>query len=69
VIRRFEQLTNRLALGILAAAFINSLAGLVSVYHPPGWEQGSGVICASGLTVAIGLGTYLVWTGLRSGRV
>jgi ubiquinone biosynthesis protein len=44
LLHRFEQLTNRLVLGILAAAFINGLAVLMSVYHPPGWDQWVGTI-------------------------
>jgi ubiquinone biosynthesis protein len=34
LVRRFEQLTNRTVLGIIAAAFINGLAVLLLVYHP-----------------------------------
>lgn len=38
IVGRFERLANRLVLGIIAAAFINGLAVLMSIYHPAGWE-------------------------------
>jgi ubiquinone biosynthesis protein len=69
LLRRFEQLTNRLILGILAAAFVNGLAVLMSVYHPAGWDQWAGVAFAIGFVVAGGLGVYLAWSILRSGRI
>jgi ubiquinone biosynthesis protein len=68
LLRRFEQLVNRLVLGILAAAFIVGLAALHSVYHPPGWDQWAGSVFAIGLVVAGTLGAYLAWSILRSGR-
>lgn len=68
IIGRFERLTNRLVLGIIAAAFINGLAVLISVYHPPGWEQWAGVFFAIGFIFAAALGAYLAWSILRSGR-
>jgi ubiquinone biosynthesis protein len=69
LLRRFEQLTNRLILGILAAAFVNGLAVLMSVYRPAGWDQWAGVIFTVGFVVAGGLGVYLAWSILRSGRL
>ena len=39
LMRRFEQLANRIVLGIIAAAFIAGLAVLLAIYHPPGIEQ------------------------------
>ncbi len=68
VVRRFERLANRIVLGILAAAFINGLAALLSVYRPPGWDQWAGVVFALGFACAVLLGTYLAWSILRSGR-
>ena len=68
LVRRFERLANRITLGILAAAFINGLAILMSVYHPQGWEQWAGVVFAVGFVLAGVLGVYLVWSILRSGR-
>jgi ubiquinone biosynthesis protein len=37
--KRLERITNRIVLGVLAAAFIAKLATLLSVYRPPGWED------------------------------
>ena len=36
VIDRLERIANRIVLGVIAAAFINGLAVLASVYRPPG---------------------------------
>jgi ubiquinone biosynthesis protein len=68
VIRRIEQLTNRLVLGILAAAFINGLAVLASVYRPPGWESWGWAAFALGFTAAALLGAYIAFSILRPGR-
>lgn len=68
VIRRFEQLTNRIVLGIIAAAFINGLAVLLSVYRIPGIDQWVAILFSVGFVVAITLGAYLAWSILRSWR-
>lgn len=68
LMRRFEQLANRIVLGILAAAFIAGLAVLLAIYHPPGIEQWAGVLFAIGFVAASVLGVYLAWSILRSGR-
>lgn len=68
LLRRLEQLTHQLILGILAAAFVNGLAILMSVSHPPGWEQWTGPLFAVGFFIAGALGAYLIWTILRYGR-
>ncbi len=68
LISRLERLTNRVVLGILAAAFIVGLATLLSVYRPPGLENWAGVIFAIGFFFALILGIYLAWSILRSGR-
>jgi ubiquinone biosynthesis protein len=68
VVQRLERLTNRLVLGIVAAAFINGLAVLVSVYRPPGWERWGWAAFAVGFAAAVGLGIYLAWSILRPGR-
>jgi ubiquinone biosynthesis protein len=68
LVRRFERLANRLILGILAAAFVNGLAVLLSVYRPPGWEQWAGTVLTGGSLIAGLLGVYLTWTILRCGR-
>ncbi|MGN6675350.1 MAG: ABC1 kinase family protein [Thermomicrobiales bacterium] len=68
ILRRVERLVNRLVLGILAAAFVNGLAVLLSTYHLAGWERLSSIFFALGFTIAVLLGLYLAWSILRSGR-
>lgn len=69
IVRRFERLANRIVLGILAAAFINGLAILLSFYRPPAWEQWTTVLFPVGLLAALALGIYLAWSILRSGHL
>jgi hypothetical protein len=52
--------------GVIAAAFINGLAVLVSVYRPPAWEKWAWVVFAFGFLCALLLGVYLAWTILRT---
>ncbi|MBF6612505.1 MAG: AarF/ABC1/UbiB kinase family protein [Chloroflexi bacterium] len=68
VLHRLERLANRIVIGIIAAAFINGLAILMSVYHPAGWEEWAGPLFAFGFLAAAALGVYLAWSILRSGR-
>jgi len=65
VIDRLERIANRIVLGVIAAAFINGLAVLVSVYRPPGWERWGWAIFAFGFVCALLLGVYLAWNILR----
>ena len=65
VIDRFERIANRIVLGVIAAAFINGLAVLVSVYRPPGWERWGWIVFAFGFVFALLLGVYLAWSILR----
>lgn len=65
VIDRLERIANRIVLGVIAAAFINGLAVLVSIYKPPGWERWSWAVFAFGFVCALLLGLYLAWTILR----
>jgi ubiquinone biosynthesis protein len=66
VIKRVEKIANRIVLGVIAAAFINGLAVLVSVYRPPGWESWAWVVFAFGFLCALTLGAYLALSILRS---
>lgn len=68
LMERVERLANRIVLGILAAAFINALAVLLSFYQPAGWSRWSELMFGFGFLVALVLGVYLAWTILRSGR-
>ncbi|HEU4769229.1 MAG TPA: AarF/ABC1/UbiB kinase family protein [Pyrinomonadaceae bacterium] len=65
VVNRLERIANRIVLGVIAAAFINGLAVLVSVYRPPGWERWAWIVFAFGFLCALLLGVYLAWTILR----
>jgi len=65
VIDRLEKIANRIVLGVIAAAFINGLAVLVSVYRPPGWERWGWAVFAFGFVCALLLGAYLAWNILR----
>jgi hypothetical protein len=53
---------------MIAAAFINGLAVLISVYRPPGWERWGWAAFAAGFIAAAMLALYLAWTILRPGR-
>lgn len=65
VIARLERIANRIVLGVIAAAFINGLAVLLSAYRPPGWERWAWAVFAFGFLSALLLGIYLAWTILR----
>ena len=66
VIRRVEKIANRIVLGVLAAAFINGLAVLASVYRPPAWESWAWVVFAFGFLCALSIGMYLALSILRA---
>jgi ubiquinone biosynthesis protein len=66
VIRRLEQLGNRIVLGIILAAFITGLAMLMASYHPEGWNQW--IFFLIGFVLAGFLTVSLAWSMLRSGR-
>ena len=65
IVDRVEKIANRIVLGVIAAAFINGLAVLVSVYQLPGWERWAWAAFAFGFLCALLLGVYLAWTILR----
>lgn len=62
LMQRFEQMVNRLVLGILAAAFIIGLSVLMLLYHPPGWQNWAGAVFGIGFFLAVGLALYLAWS-------
>lgn len=66
--RQLERLANRLVIGVLAAAFINGLAVLLSVYRPFSDLPWVGVIFGLGFASVTVLGAYLLWSMLRSRR-
>lgn len=63
---RMEQLTNRLTLGILAAAFTVGLAVLVSAYHPANLDVMAEILFVMVLVLSGGFGTYILMLILRS---
>lgn len=65
---RLEKLANRIVLGVITAAFIIGLSVLMLVYHPGETDHWLGVVFAGGLVVAAGLGLYLAWRIIRTGR-
>lgn len=65
---RLERLANRIVLGVITAAFIVALAVLMLVYHPGEGGVWMGRIFAGALVVAAGLGLYLAWRIIRTGR-
>ena len=66
LIQRVERLANRIVLGVIAAAFINGLAVLLSAYQPPGWQRWAWLIFAFGFATALLLGLYLALSIVRS---
>jgi len=68
VVDRLEKIANKIVLGVIAAAFINGLAVLVSAYKPPGWERWGWAVFAFGSLCALLLGAYLAWNILRPKR-
>jgi ubiquinone biosynthesis protein len=68
IIDRMERISNRIVLGVIAAAFINGLAVLLSVYRPPGWDHWAWAVFAVGFLCALMLGLYLAWAILRPRR-
>ena len=66
VLNRVEAIANRIVPGVMAAAFINGLAVLPSVYQPPGLQRWAWAAFAFGFGCALLLGIYLAWSILRS---
>lgn len=67
-LRRIEAIANRLALSVLAGAFIVGTGFLMTVYHPGNDATWIGWFFAVGLAAAALLGIWLVVTIGRSGR-
>lgn len=68
VLGRVESIVNRIVFGVIAAAFINGLAVMLSVYHPPGFERWAWLIFALGFLSALTLGLFLALSIVRSRR-
>jgi ubiquinone biosynthesis protein len=67
MLRRVERIANRIVLGMVASAFVISLAVLLSAYHVRSDPQ-IGAILVVGFVLASILGVYVAWSILRSGR-
>src|ERR1700730_11894671 len=67
LLRRLEQIANRLVLGIVTAAVVVALAVLLAAYHVRSDPQTAAILLA-GFVLASILGVYVAWSILRSGR-
>ena len=67
ILRRVERIANRVVLGILAAAFIVALSVLLYAYRIRN-DAEVGVVLIIGFLIALGLGIYMAWSIVRSGR-
>jgi ubiquinone biosynthesis protein len=65
-LERMEQLTNRLTLGILVAAFTVGLALLVAAYHPTNWDVMVEFLFLLVLIFSGGFGAYILLLIVRS---
>ena len=65
-LERMEQLTNRLTLGILVAAFTVGLALLVAAYHPANWDVMVEFLFLLVLMLSGGFGAYMLLLIVRS---
>lgn len=65
---RLERAANRVALAVLAAAYIVGLAVLMTLYQPAGWQRWVGAAFVAGLIVAVGIVAYLAWAIMRGSR-
>jgi len=68
VFNRVDSIANRIVSGVIAAAFINGLAVLLSIYHPTGLQRWAGAAFIVGVGCVLLLGIYLGWSILRSRR-
>ena len=66
VLDRVDSIANKIVLGVITAAFINGLAVLLWVYHPPGLERWAWAAFVFGFACALSLGIYLASRILRS---
>lgn len=66
--RQLQRMANRLALSILLAATVVALGLVMVVYHPRAWDTYGGWLFGLAFLLALGFGTWLMWTIWRSGR-
>ena len=67
-LRRFERLGNRIVAVIIAAAFLNGLAVLLSVFSPSSWGRWSATLAVGFVVLAVALGGFLALHVLKSRR-
>ena len=65
---QLQRMTNRLALTMLLSATIVALGLVMTVYHPPDWEQYGGWLFGLAFLFSLGFGNWLMWRIWRSGR-
>lgn len=68
LVRQLQRVANRLALSVLLAAVIISLALVMLIYHPPGWENVAGSVFTLAFLVSLVVGIWLMWSIWRSGK-
>lgn len=68
MLRRIERMANRLVLGLMTAAFVLALSVLIFAFHQRG-DTFVAIVLVVGFCSASGLGAYVLWSILRSGRV
>lgn len=66
LIGRVERIGNRLVAGMISAALINGIGGVVTSERR--WRSWEGAMLGTGLGVIGGLGAYLAWTARRRSR-
>lgn len=67
-LQEMRGIANGLRLSALTIALILALAGLMMVYHPPGWERWAGWVFGAGLAGVLGLAGYLLLDAGRKER-
>lgn len=66
LVARTERIGNRIVAGLIAAALINGIGGLVAAEKR--WRAWEGALLAAGVTVVSSLTGYLLWTSRRRRR-
>lgn len=66
IVERTERIGNRLVVGMIAAALINAIGGVITTERR--WHSRQGTVLTAAITMLGTLTSYLVWTGRRRGR-
>ena len=68
ILERLDTLSTRVAVSVIAGAFIIGLAVLMLYDHPLGWQAWIGLSFGFGIAATAALGTYLAWNMIHSRR-